>query len=71
LKAYKIELLVIDNEGIGIQEISGLIGDCKYVYPKIQRIVERDIGEWYDDHPLNKKDTCDAEYERLFRGDTN
>jgi hypothetical protein len=29
-------------------------------------IKEADIGEWHDDHPLNKLDKRHAEFERLF-----
>lgn len=66
MNAYKIELLVLDIEDIGVQNIINYLEDTKYVYPTVKKVIARDIGEWRDDHPLNKNDTCQAEYERLF-----
>jgi len=74
LKVYKLEVYVIDFDELGGEEIKSTIENQKYpnwcINPNVKKIKERDIGEWSDDHPLNKSDTCDAEYERLFsRGD--
>lgn len=66
MKAYKIGLLVIDNENIGLEHIIQLLSNTKYVYPHVKKTEERDIGEWSDNHPLNKIDTSDEYYEKLF-----
>lgn len=66
-KAYKIELLVIDLENVGADEIVRTLENSKYIYPTVMSIKSRDIGEWHDDHPLNKWDSMGAEYERLFK----
>lgn len=66
MKAYKVELLVIDVDNIGEREITQLIENTKYIYPKVKDIKCVDIGEWSDTHPLNKRDTCEGEYKRLF-----
>ena len=65
MKAYKIEILVIDNENIGSDDIKETIENTSFpndcISLKIKNIIEKDIGEWYEDHPLNKKATCDEE----------
>jgi hypothetical protein len=40
------------------------------ISPSVMSVVERDIGEWDDDHLLNQNDTFRAEYERLFGKET-
>lgn len=71
MKAYKIELLVIDLDTIGSVLIRDVIENLRFanrsVVPLVKNIQERDIGEWGDDHPLNQRATADAEYRRLFR----
>jgi len=71
MKAYKVELLIIDSDELGADEIKSVIENQKYpnwcIYPDVKKMTEADIGEWDDDHPLNKSDTCEAEYERLFK----
>jgi hypothetical protein len=70
VKAYKITLLVIDHDGLGLERIREEIESAHYanhcISPNIKDIEERDIGTWADDHPLNKPKTCDVEYSRLF-----
>ena len=71
MKAYKIELLVIDYEDMGEEEIRMEIENARYandcINPAIKSVERRAIGQWNDDHPLNKKSTADAEYWRLFK----
>ena len=70
MKAYKIEILVIDNENIGSDDIKETIENVSFpnhcLVLKVKNIIEKDIGEWHDNHPLNKKATCDNEYKKLF-----
>jgi hypothetical protein len=70
MKAYKITLLVIDHDGCGSDDIKEIIESAHYpnhcISPKVKEIEEKDIGVWTDDHPLNKHNTSDAEYYRLF-----
>lgn len=71
MKAYKIEILVIDHENIGEDEIKAEIEGARYfnrcISPVVKTIVSKDIGDWDDEHPLNKHETANKEYERLFR----
>jgi len=70
MKAYKIEIMVVDLDEIGEEKIKSLIEHTRYtgrcMRPEVMKIETRDIGEWHDDHPLNLKNATKAEYERLF-----
>lgn len=70
MKAYKIEILIIDHDQCGADEIEGLIGNVNYpndcISPKVLSIREADIGKWHDDHPLNKKDTQEKALKEYF-----
>ena len=70
MKVYKVELMIIDFDRCGPEEIQTVIENAHYpnrcINPQIKSIVEKDIGEWSDDNPLNNRNTCDAEYKRLF-----
>lgn len=67
MKAYKVELLVIDHDDVGEGEITFFLEDVKYIYPKVMSIQSKDIGEWDDDHPLNQRDQYRQFYEELFK----
>lgn len=66
MKAYKVELLIIDNEEVGQENIKYYLENTKYVYPKVMDIKSVDI-DWIDEHPLNKIDTIKEEYNKLFK----
>lgn len=69
MKAYKFEVLVIDFDQLGGDEIARTIQEANYpndcIDPRVESVEERDIGEWTDDHPLNKAGSS-LEYTRLF-----
>lgn len=70
MKAYKLEVLIINHDNLDIHDIKEVLENANYsndcIWPQIQNIKEVDIGEWSDDHPLNQKSTCETEYKRLF-----
>lgn len=70
MKAYKVELLIVDYDGIGEQGIFDAIEETRYpnrcIAPSVMSIKSADIGEWHDDHLLNKRDTEYLAYRRLF-----
>jgi hypothetical protein len=70
MKAYKIELLVIDFDEVGSQGIISEIENANYgndcISPRVKSIVEKDIGEWSDGHPLNLRNSCDEAFRNLF-----
>ena len=70
MKAYKIEILVIDFDGLSEEGILREIENARYandcITPQVKEITCRDIGQWTDDHPLNKQVTSEEEYRRIF-----
>lgn len=70
MKAYKIELLVLDFDQLGSDEIKSILENSRYpndcISPSAMRIMEADIGPWQDGSPLNKASTRAAEYARIF-----
>lgn len=70
MKAYKLEILIIDHDELGPDEIVSEIERANYandcISPDVKSIIGVDIGEWDDDHPLNKRDLCEEYYNRFF-----
>lgn len=69
MKSYKVTLLINDHDEVG-DEIKNIIEDQKYpnycIAPYVMDIQSVDIGEWSDDHPLNKHSTMKEEFNKLF-----
>lgn len=54
MKAYKVEVLVIDHDGYGPNDIRVTLEQPRGAYSMSVLDMEvADIGEWEDDHPLN------------------
>lgn len=66
MKAYKYEVVVLDFEDVGIEEITGLLKSGRYITPIILSSKTADIGEWSDDHPINKKNTMQEYCNKVF-----
>ncbi len=66
MKVHKLEVMVLDFEDVGVDDISVMIRNLKYVTACVMSSKSVDIGEWDDGHPLNKHATQEAEYKRLF-----
>jgi len=68
-RVYKIELLVIDHDGIGEAGVKDALENTKYpnhcIAPSVMS-VDSHVVEWDDDHPLNKRSSMRAAYEALF-----
>lgn len=71
MKAYKLEVMIIDFDEIGADNIKRELENARYanrcISPTVIDIQERDVGEWNDDHPLNSTLTSHAEFQRLFK----
>lgn len=65
MKAYKLELIVVDHSGIGLGEILNSLDYFDYSFD-ITETQEADIGEWSDDHPLNLGSTSTEEKRKYF-----
>ena len=70
MKAYKITLLFLDFDEVGPQEAKSLIENARLpnrIDPgTVMDLQEADIGEWSDDHPLNKRATMAEAFRSLF-----
>lgn len=70
MKAYRLEILIIDFEELGANNIieemqnANFANDC--INPQVMKIQEADIGLWSDEHLLNHSDTNKVEFNRLF-----
>ena len=69
VKVYKIELLIVDHDNVGAEDIRTLIEDARYpnhcLSPQVKKMTESEI-DWHDEHPLNMRDTANEEYKRIF-----
>lgn len=57
MKAYKVEIIVVDHGGHGPEELKTNLEQMRYYSPDVIGIMEADIDEWYDQHPLNLRST--------------
>ncbi len=68
-KVHKLDVLIVDHDDVGIDEITRVLEDQKYpnwcIHPRIIGSAEAEV-EWDDNHPLNRIGTRAAEIERLF-----
>ncbi len=69
MKAYKVELLIIDFDEVG-NDIPDIIENQKYpnycISPRVINMQSADIGEWSDDHLLNKASTTNEQILNYF-----
>jgi hypothetical protein len=70
MQVIKLEVVIIDMDGIGAEEIKSMIENQRYpnhcISPNVSKMEVREIGEWSDEHPLNSLDKQEAELCRLF-----
>jgi hypothetical protein len=71
MKVIKVVITIIDFDNVGINAVKEIVENAVYpnrcISPTVISIEERDIGEWTDEHPLNKVDQYQEEIERIFR----
>lgn len=63
--AYKITILVLDDERYGFEEVRNIVESPKYASVSVVDMDKREV-QWHDDHPLNKRDSWKEEFERMF-----
>jgi hypothetical protein len=63
-KLYKVELYVIDVNRDWTSESLKAQLEHSIDFVKVESVSEVDIGEWHDDHELNKRG---ADYEKYFK----
>lgn len=61
MKAHIISVLVLDFDELGAEQVKETLESQNYpnrcINPSVLGSMEVDIGEWDDDHPLNKHET--------------
>lgn len=68
-KVYKLEVLIIDHDDVGLEEAISLIEDANYpnycLSPHVMKSETKKI-KWRDSHPFNQSTTMQQTYEDLF-----
>lgn len=61
MRAYIVTMTIIDIDDIGPEEAQIVVENTRYpnrcINPDVREIRTFDVGEWGDDHPLNKRGT--------------
>jgi hypothetical protein len=69
MQVFKVEILIITNDIDDKEELINVIENTRYpnhcMSPDVKKVEQREV-DWTDEHKLNHRDTCDAEYVRLF-----
>ena len=69
-KIFKISGYLIDANGdCTADDIEVYLDSFDYAFTQHIKAEERDIGEWYDDHPLNYYFISKEECEKYFKSD--
>lgn len=75
MKVMKLEVFVIDFDGLGENDVRQAIENARYpnrcISPEVLSVEAKEIGEWSDGHPLNNSKTAPAEIKRIFGGVSN
>lgn len=68
-KVYKVELLVVDTDDLGEEEVRDLLEHTRYpnhaISPRVMAVESREV-EWSDEHPLNNATTEQEAFRKLF-----
>lgn len=69
-KAHLLQVLVIDHDHLGVDEVERVLEDANYpndsIRPNVIKSQSVEIGDWDDNNLLNYSDTQAAEVDRLF-----
>ena len=60
MKAHLITVLVVDFEDCGAEAVTDLLVGNRRLSAQAIETKTADIGEWDDDHPLNRRSTVVA-----------
>jgi len=70
MKAHLIQILVVDHDKLGADEVKTTLENQKFpnycISPTVLSSKTVDIADWSDEHPLNNYTTMQAEAQRLF-----
>ena len=65
MKVFKMEVMVLDFEDVGEEELRHLIENIRYLVATVMSAKSEKV-EWSDDHPLNNGGTMARAYHDLF-----
>jgi hypothetical protein len=60
MKMYKFEIHVLDFEKLGPEQYEEMLDNVRHIIGKVFHVKSTDIGEWSDDHLLNKTNDIDT-----------
>jgi hypothetical protein len=68
-KVYKVTLLVVDHDEIGVDELKTVIENVNYpndcIHPRVMGVETREVV-WTNRHPLNMRGQTEGAFEALF-----
>lgn len=67
MKLHKLTVYIFDHDEYGPEEYRTLIEDHKHITSHVIIEGTADIGEWDDDHPLNKHSANQLTFEEYFK----
>ena len=71
MKVYRVELMILDFDGLSENEMITMIENSNYpndcISPMVVDIKAKEIGQWRDDHPLNDADVASIYFRELFK----
>ena len=70
-KLYKLEVYVIDSERNSQEDIIRLLENTKHISVQVMDVASVDLGEWFDEHPLNQPATSSLSDYRSYFGEKN
>lgn len=69
MKIHRVTLLVVDHAELGAGAVTEALEETRYpndcISPSVIDVVTAEV-DWHDDHPINRRGTMRAEFERLF-----
>jgi hypothetical protein len=72
VNVYRVEVMVIDHDGIGPGEVQAVMESTRYpnrcISPEVMGVETREV-DWTDDHPLNMRGRTKDAYRELFAGE--
>lgn len=67
MKMYKFTVYAFDFEDYGVEEAYRQLDNMKYLMTTVYHQGTADIGEWHDDHELNKSSRSQLTFDKYFK----
>lgn len=69
VKVHRLEVLVIDHDDIGSDEVASVLQNARYpnrcISPEVMSVESREV-DWRDSHPLNMRGQTEEAFRELF-----